>query len=466
MTEGLTQARERGVAFFELPSDWMDQQDPAKKVRPAPSPARVFDVGRPADLQANWEHGKFNVYGMPVNFYAARAPNEWGINAACSGLKSPYAMGAKAIETHLRNGISVIWMELPNPGDTRIQLKCLQSAVEHFFLNELSPVRQIFRPDHVRFATAHSTGGLCLTRLLSKPKLREQMSRDFKMAFMDAPFFDTANASVQNIRDATTRSGQLVARFSESAFRHYANQHADRLPQDTLGGRFFLNLGMAYKDRTIDATDMRSLKKIGKEAAVVLHTAVKTVQDLIGKKPFLFDNDIERGFQKAVYIEPTYGQIRKLQERGRKIYLMTAPFPEDTLPIIMAAGRKDPFSCPNTIRAMATKLGTEFIEADAKHNVLDQDEAVLNLLMNRFLAFKPVLIDMPETGAAIVVTETRLLLPWIQHRISTSLQHGAGALNAAASFFQRLRGRSVRDSEVGGEPESRPVDAGHALGLK
>lgn len=466
MAEELVTASPASGVLFEMPPEWLDNGEVSFTSPPHLRP-RVFKTRAPADLHPNWETGKFRVFGMPVNYYVAYAENEWGVNVASSGLKSPYAMDAKAIETHLRNGISVIWMELPNFKDTRIQTKCLQAAVEHFFLNELSPVYRLFRPDVVRFASAHSTGGQCLLRLLNKPHLYDQMAQQYKLAFMDSPFLDTANASVQQILDAETRKGQLAAWFAESAFTRYAHLHAHRLPQDTYFGRLFLNLGTAFKERTIDATDIRDLKMVSEIASIFLRMSVKSVRDLLSGEPFLLEKDIARGTHETVYLEPTYGQILRLRERGRRICVLAqAPAGEQKIPVILAAGKRDPFSCPRTIRAMAEKIGAEYIEGNAAHNVLDQDETVLHTLMERCMAYRPVLIDMPEAGAAVIVTETRLLMPWIQRGINASLQRGAGALNAAASLFQRLRGRGVGDSEVGGEPESRPVDTGHALGLK
>jgi Ni,Fe-hydrogenase maturation factor len=467
MTEGLAQARHIGINFFDIPADWTESEEvPASRVT---APPRVFDIGTPSNFPSHWQSGTFDVYGMPVRYYAANAPSKWGVNAACSGLKSPYAMDEQTIMRQLENGISVIWMELPNPGGTDLRVKCFQAAVEKFYLDPESPVHQLFGGETVKFASAHSTGGQRLTRLLSKPDLRAQMKDQYKVIFLDAPFYDTSLASVQRIKDATTKSEKLAAKFCEAAFRRYAYLHRDQLPQKTLCGRFFLNYGAEIHGREGKTVDLSSLKSISREASAALHIAVKTVRDLIENRDHLTPRDVARGSCGTDYLEPTYLQILKLQAKGRKVCSLTEAFSPDERPeLIMSAGNKDPFSCPQTIRAMAEKLQADFYMADAAHNTIDQDEALLDMVMERFMAHKPVMIiDIPEENVALVIEDIRPFLPWISRDIlRRGYESGTGALNSAAGFFQRFLGRGVGNAEVGGEAERRPVDAGHTLGLK
>ncbi len=445
---------------FPRPAGWM---------RRAPEEEAIFRLDRPAGFPDNWQKGQFFLEGhVPINFYVAHADKAWGVVAASSGIKSPYAMGAETIDAFLKNGLSVIWAELPNPGHKPLSMTCLQATIDHFFLHPDSPVHQIFNSDMVKFAQGHSTGGQLLMGALNDPDKRARLYDLYRFFILDAPFFDTANASVENIRAAKSLKDKFIAKASHYTFSLYADWCRNCAPQKTFWGRIFLNYGMELYNRKQGHMGAPCLVTLPREAVTALRIAVQTVKELIRHVDFLLPKDHAMADRGITYMEPFYGQILQLQAAGRKVVASAQPFDEHAQSrILMIAGAHDPFSCPKTTAYLAQKIGADFIRADAAHNTLDQDNSVRAHVLSMCEEHKPILVE-PEIDAPPALpqsAEREPFLPRILRGFGVPFERGARALNSATGLFQNLFRRRVGNPEMGGETEGRAVDTGHALRL-
>ncbi len=431
------------------------------------TPARIYPHAEIDALPDNLERAYMNVRGVQIECRIMRAEKERGVLAAVSGFKSPNPLHPETVAEYNAQGISVIWMALPNPGKSLGFMPFFKRCVDQFLLDKTSPLYTAFNPELKRFLHGHSTGGFLGTRLLLGKKSGSFMREHFEAATMDAPFFDTANASLDD---------NFVSRHM---FTIYALMHPYSLPQNTLMGRVFLhhdklNRAMLHLAPLPDA---KRIEKIGFRAALLLRASVRTVKEFLpgSSRTDFFEKPAHHNQE---FIVPTYGQMLEIRGHGRQFYRKCRQQDvEAGMPVLMIGGKGDPASSTLQIMKTATHIGAEFYQANAGHATIDTDidakQKALSFIVERLPAWPtPDEETIPETQPAAVA---RRWPDYIRAKFGlagaglfgrTAGQRGAGFLNTLTGAFQRaFRGR-VADTEVRGEPEGRTLNAGHAHALQ
>lgn len=431
------------------------------------TPARIYPHAELDALPDTLQRTYMDVRGVQIECRIMRAEKERGVLAAVSGFKSPNPLRPETIAEYNAQGISVIWMALPNPGKSLGFMPFFKRCVDQFLLDKSSPLYTEFNPSLKRFLHGHSTGGFLGTRLLLGKKSGSFMREHFEAATMDAPFFDTANASLDD---------NFISRH---LFTAYALMHPYSLPQNTLMGRIFLhhdklNRALLHMAPLPDAV---RLEKIGFRAALLLRASTRAVKELLPKQERIdfFENSNRYNHE---FIVPTYGQMLEIRGHGRQFYKKCRKRDvEAGMPVLMIGGKGDAASSTLQIMKTAAHIGAEFYQANAGHATIDTDsdarKKALSFIVERLPAWAEPSVDIiPETQPAAV---PRRWPDYIRAKFGLagaglfgrfSGQRGTGLLNTLTGAFERALGRRVADTEMRAEAEGRTVHASHTHTLQ
>ncbi len=429
-------------------------------------PTRIYPHAEPDVLPDRLERVYMKVRGVNIECRIMRAEKERGVLAAVSGFKSPNPLRPETVEEYNRQGISVIWMALPNPGMGRGFMPFFKRCVDQFILDKTSPLYTQFDPSLKRFAHGHSTGGFLVTRLLLGKKTGAFMNDHFAAATMDAPFFDTANASLDD---------NFISRH---VFTAYALMHHKSLPQNTLMGRIFLHhdhLNRVLLKRA-PLPDAKRIEHIGWRSALILRASVLAVKELLPgqEKKNFFEASADNNRE---FIVPTYGQMLEIRAHGRQFYKKCRQHDVRAgIPVLMLGGKGDAASSTLQIMKTAAHIGAEFYQANAGHATIDTDKdakaAALAFVEARLPAWPEPAVEIMEEIAPAPVQRWP---DYIRAKFSLAgaglfgrfaAQRSAGFLNTLTGGFQRALGRSVADTEVRAEAEGSALNARNAYTLQ
>ena len=458
------------------------------------------DAAPIANTPDHWIQDHFLVDGRPVHYYVARSKEERGVIVGCSGLKSNNPLSVEAVQAYNDAGISIIMMALPNPARDIGFMPHFRKVFERFALDENSPVHALFPKELPKFLYGHSTGGLLALRTLTKTALFNKFEEmGYKKSLLEAPFSDTANASLH-----------YSAWLGRTIFNAYACWHRNKLPKETLGGLWYLH----HSENKIKLhRDMLNAPRRKRASLYLSHIFNTTVEALRDKSDFRL-SQINKNFSNTYFVSklplpiflsriplmaayilhsnvnnlanaymlrsnikptawfltegdrrtPTYGQILEDQYAGRKYYtrLNKVEKPQTSIPTTIVASNDDPFSCTKTTEnKIATPLQADFREAEGLHNPLSEDTETLEYSINQIT---PYLLDTPIRNEAIERAPSRWSLFTSSSNLCRSAgQSAAGFLNAAAGFTQGAFRSSVGNAEMGREPEGRAGDASNAF---
>jgi len=449
-----------------------------------PAPSTFFILDEEQELSDNWQNGTFEYErGVHIPYYLSRAQNERGVIALVSGMKAHHPVTADVVKAYNDLGLSVVWINLPNPGRSLGIMEFYKDLTDTFFTAPHSPVQTEFDPEIPHLIQGHSTGGGIALDLITDPKTKYKYEH-IALTVPEAPFMDNANAS---------REDPALQRH---LFTAYAKLNKNRLPHETLFGLFYLNMAK-LKERLADSAplpDASKIEKISFEASRWLYAGVKTVQAHIenkyvehaskpaGIKSILMrglyapalaltwseksQNLIDRSYLNE-YGTPTYGQILEIRKPHRKVVdRIVNDNAEPSTPVAITAGRLDSFSAFKPIMAITEAIGCDLYIADAGHNPIDTDSGALGFVIDKFEPLLPDIKPANDTKKDSSDPERDVIAKDFPKaaRVWVSLpQFGTSLLDSATRFTQRLFGSSVRDTEVRGEPESRAMDRRHTL---
>lgn len=417
------------------------------------------------DLPSSWQRGvfKFNDDAY-IPFYISRAQNERAVIGLGSGMKGDHAVTPDMVEDYNKKGLSVIWINLPNPGRSRGMMPFYRALLHKFYTDKNSPFYTEFDENLPRLIEGHSTSGGIITDLVTDPKTKHEYTH-IPLGIAEAGFFDNANAS----RD----DGWLT----RNVFTAYATWHKNKLPHETLGGLFYLNYS-ALSDKLTDVKplpDASKIEKISFTACKWLYTGVCTVRnyvenkyythtfnssafgslrryfyapalDLINQIPALRDglgNIIDTSYMTEMGT-PTYGQILEIRNTHRKVTdRIVNEGAKPSTKMIFVAGDEDPFSANLPQRQIAEATKSEFIEAKAQHRPLHQDPQTRQIVLDEIDSVLPEEVSpasLENSGKRSLSYFPPVAAAWVHlPKIRT------GFRNVAARLTQRFLGNSTKD---------------------
>lgn len=452
------------------------------------------------DAPEGWIQDYFLVDNIPVYYYVARAEKERGVMVGCAGLKSKNPLSIAAVNTLNESGISVMMMALPNPERELGFMPHFRKVFERFALDKNSPVHSLFPKELPKFLYGHSTGGLLALRTLTKTVLFKKFEEmGYKAASIEAPFSDTAGASLHH-----------SAWAGRTAFNAYACWHKNKLPKETFGGLWYLHHSENKTALNAALSQTSPIKRIHLRLSHIFNTSVETMRDLSNFKisqrnDKFYNSSLPLKFVLAVpfaasyilhsnvrnmanaymlhshikptawFLEesdfrtPTYGQILEDQNVGRKFTarLSKSVNPQTALPTSIVASENDPFSCTKTTHNdIAKPLQANFYKAEGLHNPNTEDPLCLQHSINQMLPYlldKPLAIPTEKTTPKTKPSRWSLITSG--DRFTSALQASTSLLNPLTRGLKGFFGGRVGDSEMGAEAERRTVNGGNTLAL-
>ncbi len=270
----------------------MTQQDgPAAHDLPAPAIAKPSGITR----------GTFNANGLEAGYAFVRAERERRIIVGLTGLNSKTVFSLPLLKELRENGISVIWLILPEWTQNKQLIDPLRDICRAFLTNVKSPWRSMDKSLSHDLAV-HSVSGQILLSLMHERDTNHSLSAAFQRALYMAPYFDFTGASL------------LKTPQNRVAFETYASQNANA----PASWQTFAGTNVPLADKGLHQDNMPS-------------------------------------------ILPTFGTILTLNQEGRRLLRKLNPDEARAVEPVFIIGDQDPVACPFTAQEIARKMNADII---------------------------------------------------------------------------------------------------------
>lgn len=412
------------------------------------------------------EAGRFLHDGLATNYYLSRAAGpERMVIVGFSGANAQFPLNYQEIERLNNAGATMICMALPRVGPDFMQRA--EKLVRAFLKEKSSPANSLILSDAPQFIMTHSSSGSIIIKLLGEENTGNMLRKRFEGIGMLSPIWDVPFAS----RDHSFGIGPIkLGPFTIPALRTRAmtidaiNIPALRTPEIPIGSKKIPSFGT--KAATIGPINVPSFgtNAITTDAAILpairpLRKIFELYADWNADKPFsdlkivrLYINRTTKREDEGKYYEKktlrgmTMGHIRQIQTYARSVDDNYKPEHTAGMDILIMTGDADNCTCWKTSKAVADKIGAKFKRvAGGDHDLLKKDPSLLDIFLakaeervsahERLKAATPINTDYFANRDETIPLPP---LPW-RNRLSDgarlALQRGAGALNAAASFF-------------------------------
>lgn len=409
--------------------------------RPIQSNGPDFYEHAPRNLPKGWERSTFQFEGLDIPYHIARATQENAVVAFVSGLKPDHAVSKKIVKAFKKRGISVVWINYPNPGRKLGYMPFYKRLSHYFFTSPNSPFYTDFSSTLKKLIAGHSTGGQNVISLVTSDSTKQDYT-DISLAIPENSFLDNANAAEHD------------SLFRQVLFTSYALLNFRKLPHETLLGLGYNNfyslkemVGRDYIPTPYETSKFGfKIAATSYRAAFNSYLIAQTVKERLGYyatysksqtpnvfksavRPFIHalspvfmaaHNGLENLIEsfdlpspKQLYNAelpsefemPTLGQILETRKPGRALRkeIISNPNIEPACPMLMVMGDQDPFSSNPPQIEVAKALKTPFIMANSGHNSLDEDKSARNAVITIIEDRIPEVIKLPK---AIRKTET------------------------------------------------------------
>lgn len=383
------------------------------------------------ELPQGWEKRTFEFEGVSVPYHIARALKEYGVIACLSGLKPDHAISKEMVDAYKERGISVIWINYPNPGRETGYMPFYKRLSHYFYTSPDSPFHTEFPKGLARLLGGHSTGGQHLIDLVTSDETKNDYAQ-FKYAIPENTFLDNANAAKHD------------PFYKRIIFTSYALANYNKLPHETLLGLGYNNYyalkrktNTNFQPDTYDTSDFDfSIAKFSYKSAFFLYLTAQTIKEKLGSwatestpntiqklfnnhfiaahnkiEEILFDADLpspQRLDETRLPTEfetPTYGQILETRAPGRRLTkrIISNPAIELPCPMIMTLGNEDHFSSDLPQIKVAESLKVPYVMANAEHNSFREDPNAREDVLLRIEAAIPEIQRLPDS---LLETET------------------------------------------------------------
>lgn len=269
--------------------------------------------------------------GVCVNYYKAEAVNEKAVLIGCSGLKSDFPLREEDIQELLENGISILWIALPNSRREVGFFPYYKQAGLKLLSNPIDDIQKWLEKDAPKIFFGHSTGGQIFFHLMAYEPTFKKIIETCKGAILSAPYVLPASAS--SFIDPRTW-----------IFAAFCRLTGNKLPSETFIARWWM------KNSGFDLSDTPDKE----------------------------------------YMLPTYPQIRELWASGVEAYRTAmkkdSNIRKTKMPIFIISGVDDKASCHRTNRSMARNLKLAFHSAAGKHGPISDSKKARRLFIESTLA--------------------------------------------------------------------------------
>ncbi len=403
--------------------------------RPIQSNGPNFYEHAPRNLPKGWERSTFRFEGLDIPYHIARATQENAVVAFVSGLKPDHAVSKKIVKALKKRGISVVWINYPNPGRQLGYMSFYKRLSHYFFTSPNSPFYTKFSEKLKRLIAGHSTGGQNVISLVTSDSTKNDY-KDFSLAITENSFLDNANAA------------QHDSIFRQVLFTSYALLNFRKLPHETLLGLGYNNyyalkekVGSDYTPAPYETSEFNfRVAATSYRAAFNSYLIAQTVKERLGYyatysksqtpnflktaiRPFLqalspvfmeahnrlenliesFDLPSPRQLYDArlpsEFETPTFGQILETRKPGRALRkdIINNPDIKPACDMLMVMGDEDPFSSNPPQIEVAKSLKIPYIVANSGHSSLSEDKSARKATISVIEEIIPEVYKLPKT---------------------------------------------------------------------
>lgn len=336
------------------------------------------------------EGGIFTHDGLRTNYYVHRAKNEKRVIIGFSGANAQFPLNIEEINYLRDNGTTMICMALP-----RLTPEFMQRAeklMRAFLMEKKSPVNDPANQDAPVFLTVHSSSGPILLKLFGEKETGARLRERFSAVAGIAPIFDVPFAS----------RAYSPTVFGRQPLREIFESFADKYPDTPLSQLW----------------------------------PVKTYLKLTAQ-----NEAITRKLDK---VSITLGDVRRIQNYAWDVSDKFRPEHTQGVSWLMIAGDKDPFTCWQTTRDIASRIGIDdadfHLVKNGGHDAPKGHPELLDMMMNK--ADEAAALKAQTKAVFTYVPfrpkqEEELIAPpplLFRDRAGAALKRGASFLNPAAGL--------------------------------
>ncbi len=166
--------------------------------------------------QSHIQKGSFQCGSTEVNYYKARAEDEKSIIFGCSGFKCDYPLTPETVKVLNDNGISILWIALPNPRRTKGFAPHFQNAANSFLTTPPNKDIAAWMERKVpKTFFAHSTGALLFLRALEDPKIVELVNNTYSHIDLSSLYLGSTSDAINTYKKHSSLIFNPVARLSK-----------------------------------------------------------------------------------------------------------------------------------------------------------------------------------------------------------------------------------------------------------
>ncbi len=394
---------------------------------------RKHHFGQFPDLK-KLEGGVFSHEGLATNYYVSRAHGrEKLIIIGFSGANAQFPLNYPEIAALNRYGITMICMALPHMGEKFMERS--ENLARAFLTSSRSPANFLITGDAPQAIVTHSSSGPIIVKLFGEEDTGAKLRHRFDDFVLLSPLWDTPYSSRHHsIGFGPVKFGPLTI-------------PAIHTPPLSLGRFRIPSFGMGETTiGPVEIPEFRPLARVFEHYADA--NADKRFNDLHVVKLYLTATASDRHYSdNSVTQNLTMGNIRGIQKYARAAADNFDPKHLAGVDTILMAGDKDSCTSWRASRAMAERMGAEFLLVQGgNHDLLKERRAPLMVLMDH--AEKVICLRESYKRATTYISDTGhipeetipLPPPPLRHRMRALRDSAGDALQRGASFLNPVAG--------------------------